>query len=394
MSKKITIFTPTYNRAYCIHELYKSLKRQSCKDFEWIILDDGSTDNTNQLCEKWTREDNSFEIIYVKTKNKGKMSAINKGLKLSTTPLFFIVDSDDYLLDDAIQWILQCAKGIQNDDNFAGISGLRKIKSVEVKHNFDYIDATNLERRKYNLTMDMAECYKTDILRKYPAPEIESETYLSPAIVWNSIALDGYKIRWYNREIYIAEYRSDGLTMAGSNKFKKNPIGWGRLIQINIKCRNDIEYSEFQYYLYYKEMKDNLSMDAICRNLEVPKNEMEEILLRKPGMIRLINKYFYDNGIKKIALYGMGVEAKHFLQIAEDIDVEICYGIDRMPNEVLTPCYKPTDTLPDVDAILITNLRSEISEIKRNLAEYTATRSISLQKDILEKGFRYYFPDI
>ena len=117
---------------------------------------------------------------------------------------------------------------------------------------------------------------------------------------------------------------------------------------------------------------------------------MEEILLRKPRMIRLINKYFYDNEIKKIALYGMGVEAKHFLQIAEDIDVEICYGIDRRPNEVLTPCYKPTDTLPDVDAILITNLRSEISEIKINLAEYAEARSISLQKDILEKRFEIH----
>ncbi len=393
MSKKITIFTPTYNRAYCIHELYKSLKRQSCKDFEWIILDDGSTDNTNQLCEKWIREDNEFEIIYIKTRNNGKMTAINKGVKLSTTPLFFIVDSDDYLLDDTVKWILQSAKDILYDDSFAGLSGLRKIQSVEAKHNFNYIDATNLERRKYNLIMDMAECYKTDILRKYPAPEIEGESYLSPSIVWNSIALDGYKIRYYNKVIYIAEYRPDGLTMAGPEKFKKNPIGWAKLIQLNIKCKNDIEYSEFQYYLYYNEVKNNLSIDMICKYLEIPKNYLEQIVLQKPKMINLMNNYFRDNGIKKIALYGMGFEAKRFLQIAEDMDIDICYGIDRIPNSLLTPCYKPTDMLPDVDAILITNLRGS-TKIKIDLEGYTQIKAFSLQEDILEKGFRYYFSDL
>jgi|MucameStandDraft_1065616.scaffolds.fasta_scaffold05961_6 hypothetical protein len=89
----------------------------------------------------------------------------------------------------------------------------------------------------------------------------------------------------------------------------------------------------------------------------------------------------------------MGLEAKRFMQIARALDIEICYGIDRVPNLLLNSCYKPTDTLADVDTILITNLRG-YSKIKMDLAEYTKIKSLSLQEDILGKGVRYYFSDI
>ena len=257
----------------------------------------------------------------------------------------------------------------------------------------DYIDATNLERRKYNLTMDMAECYKTDILKKYPSPEIEGENYLSPSIVWNKIAKDGYKVRWHNRVIYIAEYRSDGLTMTGPDKFKKNPIGWGQLIQLNIECRNDIEYTEFQYYLYYKELKDTLPIEQISQNLGIKRNELEKVISQKPAVIKKMNEYFRDNELKEIALYGLGQEAKRFLLILEDLDIRISYGIDKIPNSLLKICYRPTDELPKVDAILITNLRNSV-EIKKDLNKYVDISCVSLQEDILQRGFRYYFSDI
>lgn len=393
MDKMITVFTPTCNRAYCIEAMYQSLRRQTCKNFEWIVVDDGSTDNTSQLFDQWVREEKEFNIVYIKTQNRGKMSAVNKGIQIASAPFFFIADSDDYLTDDAIELIISWAQDIKNDNGFAGVSGLRKIKTVDVKHDFDYIDATNLERRKYNLTMDMAECYKTDVLRKYPAPEIEGERYLSPSIVWNKIAKDGYKIRWHNRVIYIAEYRDDGLTVSGVEKFKKNPIGWGKLIQLNTQCKNDEGYTEFQYYLYYKEMKEYLSIEHICKNLEIDRKILEEIIEEKPWVIRALNYYFQKNEIKFIALYGLGLEAQRFLEILEDINIRICYGIDRKPNSLVMPCYAPTDKLAVVDAILITNLRG-IKEIKRELQKITDIKCISLQEDILEKGFRFYFGDI
>lgn len=393
MDKGITVFTPIYNRAYCIKKLYESLKRQTYKNFEWIVIDDGSTDDVAQVFDRWIQEENDFDIIYAKVKNGGKMRAINKGVKLAAAPAFFIVDSDDFLTDDALENIDAWFKEIDADNSFAGVSGLRKIKTIDAQYDFDHVDATNLERRKYNLLIDMAECYKTDILKRYPALEIENEKYMPPSLVWNSIAKDGYKLRWYNKVIYIAEYRADGLSAEGMDKYIRNPISWGKLIQLDVECKRDDEYAEFQYYLYYQSLKTKLSEAGIADNLNVSLNELKEVISRKPKIINRVNKYFEDNHIKRVALYGLGGEAKRFLHISKDFEIEICYGIDRSPNSLLPVCYTIADELPKVDAILITN-RMGIKEIKDDLWKHTQIRCISIQKDILDKSLNYYYSDI
>ena len=105
MNIKITIFTPTYNRDYIIINLYKSLLIQTLKDFEWLIIDDGSTDNTELLVSSFIK-DNKINIRYIKQQNGGKHRAINKALEEAKGELFFIVDSDDQLVDNAIERIL------------------------------------------------------------------------------------------------------------------------------------------------------------------------------------------------------------------------------------------------------------------------------------------------
>ena len=97
----ITVFTPTYNRAYMIDKLYDSLCLQTCKDFEWIVVDDGSVDNTEELIQNFIQE-NKIHIVYYKQKNQGKHIAINKGVELAKGELFFIVDSDDILPKDSL----------------------------------------------------------------------------------------------------------------------------------------------------------------------------------------------------------------------------------------------------------------------------------------------------
>lgn len=392
MERGITVFTPIYNRKYCIETLYESLKRQTYNNFEWIVVDDGSTDNVAQLFEAWMQEENDFDIIYVKVKNGGKMRAVNKGVKLAATPAFFIVDSDDYLTDDALELLLMWFKDIENN-NFAGVSGLKKIKTIDAEYDFDYVDATNFERRKYNLVIDMAECYKTDILKKYPAPEFENETYLSPSVVWNRIAKDGYKLRWFNKVIYIAEYRADGLSAAGLANLVNSPVGWGQLIQLAVEYKKDEKFKEFQYFWYYQNLKNSLSMDNISLNLGLTPEKLSDIISRKPRIIIELNEYFAANGIKKVALYGMGGEAKRFLQLISDIDIEICYGIDKRPNSLLPLCYSLVDELPTVDAILITN-RMGIKDIKDDIKRRTKIRSISLQEDILDNSLNYYFSNV
>ena len=93
---KITVFTPTFNRAYIIENLYRSLQRQSYRDFEWLIVDDGSTDETDAVIAKWQKEGNDFPIRYFKKENGGKCRAINYGVDRAEGLLFFNVDSDDY----------------------------------------------------------------------------------------------------------------------------------------------------------------------------------------------------------------------------------------------------------------------------------------------------------
>lgn len=210
----VTVFTPTYNRAYIIGKLYNSLCEQSCKDFEWLIVDDGSTDNTKELIEKFIA-DNKIRIKYIYKENGGKHTAINLGVKKAKGKLFFIVDSDDHLTNDAVEWIKKNSQEIINDSRYAGLSGLRITpdgNKIGGGTNFGMIDANALAiRNKYYVTGDLAEIYKTDILRQYPFPEYSDERFCSEGLIWARIAKK-YILRYIYKGIYICEYLNDGLT--------------------------------------------------------------------------------------------------------------------------------------------------------------------------------------
>lgn len=223
----ITIFTPTYNRRQLIDRLYQSLLTQTEKNFEWIIVDDGSTDDTENYFSELLTQAHPFPIRYIKQENGGKHRAINHGIKKATGNLFFIVDSDDYLLPNAIEKINQWEASLDNSHNWCGIAGLRGFSKEKVlgQHpSVDYIDAKNTERNKYRLDGDKAEVYFTNILKKYPFPEIPGEKFISEETVWNAIARDGYYIRWFNEIIYICSYLENGLTKDNS-KDERNPQG-------------------------------------------------------------------------------------------------------------------------------------------------------------------------
>lgn len=211
----VTIFTPAYNRAYTLEMLYQSLLRQTSKDFEWVVVDDGSTDSTSDLISKWTKEDNGFDIKYVIQENGGKHRAINKGIDLANGSLFMVVDSDDFLIDAAVSLIIESEKQIKNKTGFAGVAfnrGRDGLNIIGSSFKGEYVDATSLERRKYNILGDKAEVFYTHILKKYKFPEVPGEKFISENIVWYKIAHDGYKIRWFNQIIYICNYLPDGLT--------------------------------------------------------------------------------------------------------------------------------------------------------------------------------------
>lgn len=246
----ITIFTPTYNRGYIIKNVYESLKSQNIFNFEWLIIDDGSTDGTEELVKKWIEEKNPFTIRYRKINNGGKPRAINEGVKLAFGKYFFILDSDDYITNNAIYKLNLWIKEIDKDEKIIGVGGAKAfpnmtyIKGIEpaIDEEKGFIDATNLERKYFNLDADMNEAYKTEILKKFPFKVWEGEKFSPEEIVLNEIALNGYKVRWHKDIICICEYLEDGLTKGNWNLLKSNPMGYAMLYNHKLKyTKNMIE---------------------------------------------------------------------------------------------------------------------------------------------------------
>ena len=254
-----TVFTPTYNRADTLQKLYDSLKSQTYKNFEWLVIDDGSTDNTENLFAKWKDEKNGFNIRYIKIQNGGKQRAVNKALDIAKGKMFFIVDSDDYLPENSIQKIFGFEQTIKNFEGFAGVSGYKAYdleNCVGTKLNKEYVDCKNTQRQYYNLLGDKSEVYYTDLLKRYKFPEIPGEKFVSERVVWDKIAASDYKIRWFNEITYICEYLDGGLTNQGVDLYKKNPKGYLVFVR-NMNKYNDLTVLQKMqnYYGYYDSVK-------------------------------------------------------------------------------------------------------------------------------------------
>lgn len=227
--KKITVFTPTYNRAYILHNLYESLKRQTYTDFEWLVIDDGSEDSTQTLVESWIEENNLFPIRYVRQENGGKCRAINRALELAQGDLFFTVDSDDYLTDDALEKVACWVSDLPAGEKYCGVAGNLGTaidKTPNTLFAEAYRDGTALERYRA-IDGERAMVFFTEIHRRYPYPVFDEEKFMTEAVAWNRMAADGYKMRFFNDIIWIFEYKEDGLTKAGSRLFLNNPRGYG-----------------------------------------------------------------------------------------------------------------------------------------------------------------------
>ena len=231
---KITVFTPTYNRAYILENLYRSLQRQSFRDFEWLIVDDGSSDNTEEVIAAWQREGNDFPIRYYKKENGGKCRAINYGVDRAEGELFFNVDSDDYLTDDALEKVASWVETLPDDGSFCGVVGNLGTAPGQTPNtpiDGPWRDGNLLERyadyTDHPIDGERAPVFFTEIQKKYKYPEFQGEKFVTPAVTWNRMASDGYKVRVFDDIIWIYEYQPDGLTANVGRNFIKNPQGAG-----------------------------------------------------------------------------------------------------------------------------------------------------------------------
>ena len=248
MKPIVTVFTPTYNRAYVLSNAYESLKQQTDKRFEWIIVDDGSSDNTEKLVERWIKENNNFKISYYYQENSGKHIAINYGVAHAAGKLFFILDSDDYLRADAIELIIKYSTEIQRKLNYGGIVFNRAYINKKIIGSTFYgkiKDINFFERERYGISGDKAEIIYTEILKKYPFPKFKNEKFCTEAIVWNRMATDKIVFRFINENIYFTEYLDDGLSKKYQILMEQNPC---------------------QSYVFFKEnYKNNLYMNYKMR---------------------------------------------------------------------------------------------------------------------------------
>ena len=224
----VTVLTPTFNRGGRLQSLWNSLQKQTVKDFEWLVVDDGSTDGTKDLITQ-LQEKSDFPIRYIYKSNGGKHTALNVGIQTIRSELTFIVDSDDCVTDDAVESILKIHKKYRSQNNICGYAFLRAFPDGKVNgKKFDvnekigsYIDV----RVNGNDTgADKAEVFKTHCLKEFPFPEYPNEKFLGEDLVWVRMARK-YEMVHINKAIYVGNYLEDGLT---NNRRKHNiasPVG-------------------------------------------------------------------------------------------------------------------------------------------------------------------------
>lgn len=223
----ITIITPTYNRADFLPKLYESLLQQTNKDFEWLIIDDGSKDGTEALIQQYIREE-KISVFYEKQQNAGKHTALNRGIAMIRSELTFIVDSDDRLPEDAVEIILTYHQKYKNTPDLCGYSFLRCHHDGRVNTAYfpedEKIDTYLHVRINGNIGGDKAEVFFTDILKKYPFTVFEGEKYMPEDAVWMQMS-GPYQMVHINKNVYICDYLEEGLTNTGRRMKIYSPRG-------------------------------------------------------------------------------------------------------------------------------------------------------------------------
>lgn len=273
---KITVFTATYNRGYIINSAYESLVRQTCKDFEWIVIDDGSTDNTQELFSKWTDLDNGFPIRYFKVENGGKMRAANKAYELAQGELFLNLDSDDFLPDDCIETIINWEATIADKkDKFAGVAGLKchfDGSIIGTTFTGEYIDASTVDREKYGISGDRAEVFYTELLRRHPFKVFDGEKFISEGLTWVEICCEEKKVlRWFNKPLSYCEYIEDGYSAHAFELMCNNPKGIAYYVKSIIKILHPSFIKRLKLYHRYFLVAEhnNYSAKKLRADLEI-----------------------------------------------------------------------------------------------------------------------------
>lgn len=267
----ITVFTPTYNRSALLAKCHESLCVQEMKDFEWIIVDDGSTDDTVEKVKEWmtiatyvggraicgVSEKGGFAITLVRQEHGGKHRAWNLAAQCAKGELFFVLDSDDQLLPFSLQYISELYDTVRDNPEFGGVAAQKGHfdgrvfgpNSISGTEDMSFLERKYIKGKKG----DKCEVYRTDIIKAFPHPEIEDEVFCPESLVWNRISTR-YKLRYSERIVYLCEYLPGGLTSQATRRRMTNPVAtlmtYSELTRYKIpflsKCRAAVNFLRFK----------------------------------------------------------------------------------------------------------------------------------------------------
>ncbi|RBP27437.1 MULTISPECIES: glycosyltransferase family 2 protein [Bacillus] len=271
--KKLTVFTPTYNRAYCLQGCYESLKQQTCKDFIWLIIDDGSDDNTKELVHSWVSED-YIDIRYYWQPNQGMHGAHNTAYEMIDTELNVCIDSDDSMPSDAVEKIIN----FWNENGNEQVSGIialdlykdEKVIGSKLPLHLNRSTLFNLYN-KHGVTGDKKLVYRTELTKKYPYPIFKNEKYVG--LAYKYYMLDQkYEMLLMNEALCYVEYMPDGSSMNMLNQYRQNPKGFAFY-------RKELMKLPFTNRLFkYRQAVHYVSSSFIAKNIRFIKESPYKVL--------------------------------------------------------------------------------------------------------------------
>lgn len=224
----LTVFTPAYNRAHTLPRTYESLLRQDCKDFVWLIVDDGSIDNTAELVKSWQERDNGFDIRYIYKPNGGMHTAHNTAYEAIDTELNVCIDSDDCLAEGAVKKILTKWMEVK-DKGYAGLIGLdADLNGTLIGRGFPegLTETTLTGYYAAGGSGDKKLVYRTDVMKRYPPyPVFEGEKYVALAYKYRLIDQD-YQLAVLDEVLCNVEYQPDGSSGTMWKQYLRNPKGF------------------------------------------------------------------------------------------------------------------------------------------------------------------------
>lgn len=315
-----TVFTPTYNRAYTLDRVYNSLLKQSFKNFEWLIVDDGSTDSTSQMIEEW-KKTAGFEIRYFYQKNQGKHVASNLAVDQANGEFFLTIDSDDAFTENALALLYEGYISIPEEsrNNFSAVTGLcQNQEGILIGDKFpkDKIDSNSVEMDYvYNISGDKKGFQKTSIMKAFRFPVVEGTNFVVEGLVWNQIARI-YQTRYINKVICIA-YLDEGTSLSRENHDYKK-LAHASLPYFSYALNEEMKYlrhAPFKFItkaIIYIRLSCHLNLPIIqqIKKIKDPGGKILTILMSFPGYLIYLNDLYRFINISRVYNLFKGVKPK------------------------------------------------------------------------------------